>query len=255
MSSKEFKDKTLTDLFNNLYVRKKRLKGEKIQYSLGEKLEGMLFRGVGQHARRYLESDIVSETFLELSKMNPDKFYDYFFDNPNYLEATFLTISRRVGILNTTNKNTNLPPRPNGCLKDLIEFGSSLKSTYNNVIEPFERNADYEGMGSEGVSSSVLPELLPEDNDKNEVFEYLKSEMTEEEFKIIDMLTNQTSKPGRKPVDLQHKIDAVKAKMKAKLEDRFPNYYTQRAWSIGLEMSKYKNEKYKYVDETHCTPN
>jgi hypothetical protein len=236
MTNKEFKDKTISDLFKSRTFRLK--------------IEAMLFRaGLGRKEREFIEADIISETFLELSKMDADRFYDKFYNNWNHLEATTLVIAKRTGLLNSSNKNSNLPPRPNKCVKDNLSFASSYKSGHNNVIEPTENNADYNGMGSDGVSNPVLAESLSDVNDKNQVFEYLKSRLTTEEVVILDMLTDHKLRPGKKKAVLQVQIDEVKSKVKELLNDYSKNYYKQKAWKIGEEMSMYKNAKYKYVDE------
>lgn len=250
MTKQQFKNETITNLFKNKDYKHSDPK----KCGVAVKIEGMLFRsGMTRVTLNIYKDDIVSEAFLQLHKTyDDDKFYEKFYGKPNQLDATLILTAGNVGIRNGAKPVDGLK-NPKACLRDEIGFASSYKSSFNNVIEPTEKNTEYEGMNGDGVSNEVLADTLPDMFDKNELYEFVKSKLTESENDVLESLASHKKRPGRKGVDLQSQIDAVKLKMKDLLNDEFPNYYVQKAWSIGEQMSKYKNANYKYIDDEETT--
>jgi len=246
MTREQYKNETISKLFKDKDYKHSDPK----RCGVAVKIEGMLYRsGMTRQTLNIYKDDIVSEAFLQLVKTyDDDKFYDKFYDKPNQLHATLILIAGNVGIRNGA-KPVDDKKNPKACLRDEIGFASSFRSSFNNVLEPTENNVEYEGMGSDGVSNTVLADTVADVFDKNELYSFVKSRLTDDENDTLEGLIAQKRRPGRRGVDLQSQIDAVKLKMKDLLNDEFPNYYVQKAWTIGEQMSKYKNANYKYIDD------
>jgi len=238
MTAQEYKNKTITDLFNNRYNRSKQNTG------IGVKIEGMLYRsGLMREAREYLEDDVISETFLQLAKTYDDEtFYSKFFDNPNQLNATTILIAGNIGVRNSS-KPIDGVRRPKGCLRDEMFFASSYKSgryslNYDSSVK--DSNGDNDSPGAETLSEKLV-DLPPDILDKNELFELFREHLTVEEADLLDQITNHKMPSGRKKADLQRQVDVIKGKIRELI--------TRKEWSVGEKASKYKNANYKYLDE------
>jgi len=252
MTTAEYKNKTITDLFNNRNYKHPK---DPRKSGVAIKIEGMLKRsGMLRNALTYYKDDIVSKAFFELTKTyNDDDFFEKFYGKPNQLDATTITIASYIGVRNSA-KPVGGVQNPKGCLRDELSFASSFKSGYNNVVEPTENNLNYDGTSSDGVSNPVLAETLADMYDKNEVFAYLIPKLNNEERLLLDditavLLEKEKKKAGRKKADLQSHINELKIKVADILLEYSSTYSIIKEWSIGEKDSKYKNANYKYLDD------
>jgi hypothetical protein len=252
MTTQEYKNKTITDLFINRNYKNDK---DPRKSGVGVKIEGMLARsGMVRNALNYYKDDIIAKTFFELTKTyNDDAFFEKFYGKPNQLDATTILIAKNIGVRNSA-KPVDGVKNPKGCLRDELSFASSYKSGYNNVLEPTENNLSYDGMSSDGVSNAVLAETVADMYDKNEVFTYLSNRLEVSERLLLDditavLLEKEKKKAGRKKAAVQYQIDTLKLKIAAILNEYSSGYYKPREWSIGEKNSKFKNANYKYLDE------
>jgi len=220
MTNKEYKDKTISDLFRSRTIHLR------IEMILFEKA------GLARNVRGMVIDDLTQQVFLDLCRKDADWFYDTFHDDPNFLMAYVTNMAKNMGV--RTNK---LKPKPSSVRE--FKFASSFNSTHNNVLEPTEFNYDTT-IDSGGISAKVLASIEPDQNDKHQLFQFLKENLTTEEMAILDMLTNHKQKPGRKKQGLQQQIDEVKAKVKVLLEAHSSNYYKARAITIGEQMLEHR---------------
>ncbi|MCX2486593.1 hypothetical protein [Pedobacter sp. MR2016-24] len=220
MSNEEFKNQTISDLFKSKTIH---LRIEMILYEKA---------GLARNVRGMVVEDLTQQVFLDLCRKDADWFYDTFHDDPNYLMAYVTNMAKNMGV--RTNK---LKPKPSSVRE--FRFASSFNSSHNNVLEPTEFNYDSE-QSSDGISAKVLASEEPDVNDKHQLFQFLKENLSTEEIEILDILTNHKQKPGRKKQGLQQQIDDVKSKVKTLLQAHSSNYYKARAITIGEQLLEHR---------------
>lgn len=197
-----------------------------------------LFIRCGLNLDTRIHDDVISETFLQVSKMPAAKLIEIA-KSKNHLEAYVINISKNVGVLLSPPKREKstididgkvvkgaIIPDVNGLpiravskqkMVEYLRFGSCYTST--DVINPFD---EFEASYSEAnQSTNIILVNEEDDNTFNLLFELIKAHCNEDEINFIEeMLQKKHKKKNVEKYRYEFIIEKLKLKVKDKMKDK-----------------------------------
>jgi len=160
-----------------IIVRNQILTGLFTSNKLQEKIKGMMFRNQ-IHSSTYIDSDILQNTFMELSKSNKDEMFIAFCDDPSRILGLAVTITKLGGF-----SNLNDDSHPNKSMAKKILYGSNLKQRH--YISTTEDTIIY---NDDERIKSIFPHQMPDIDLDTELMNKVRLYLNDEEIMFLNFL-------------------------------------------------------------------
>lgn len=192
------RDKILTDLYNSGVLQNK-LNGIMYRHSIPKKFD--------------IESDIIQETFLHLSRIPAATLIEMYEDNPKRILGLATTIMVRKGVA-----EHNVTHNPKHSIAQWIMYGSTVKSIIDYTNEK-ESNLLF----SITDDDTELEEILEE----HKMWEYIRQNLTQPEQQLLDEILEILTNPKKNKIGIRKKNTK----------------YYRLALKLRIIITKYKNQE------------
>ncbi len=177
----KLKDKIITDLYNSNEIQRK--------------CNGICARNF-IHKDTFIAEDIVQETFLHLSKKSADFIIELYEDNPKRLIGLCVTIACLKGVV----QNRGYPKHS---LAPWILFASNFQQLSH--LNPTETHSSDDT--NQDKHQIVLSDSSTEPDNYAEMWELIRTELTEEEKVTLEYFLNLKKKAGRLKTHLKQQYN------------------------------------------------